>query len=85
MLPLDLYARVPPLAMCIGTRDRGCGVHPVFPAPSVLQGGKKKMQTSGVMRREIAKVYLQVSFRDARSASFDVQLHIRGSIEPRSR
>ena len=20
-------------AMCIGTRDRGCGVHPVFPAP----------------------------------------------------
>ena len=21
-------------AMCIGTRDRGCGVHPVFPAPS---------------------------------------------------
>jgi hypothetical protein len=27
-------------AMCIGTRDRGCGVHPVFPAPSDREGGK---------------------------------------------
>ena len=33
------------------------------------------MQTSGAMRREIAKSRL-LSFRGARSASYDVQLHI---------
>ena len=41
-------------AMCIGTRDRGCGVHPVFPAPS-SNGGQRNVQTSGERCREIAK------------------------------
>ena len=27
-------------AVCIGTRDRGCGKQPVFPAPSDKEGGK---------------------------------------------
>src|SRR6266511_6295896 len=29
-------------AMCICTRDRGCSVHPVFPAPSDFQEGKRR-------------------------------------------
>ena len=33
------------------TRDRGCSVHPVFPAPSIFEG-QTTVQTSGVMRRE---------------------------------
>ena len=41
-------------AKCIGTRDRGCGVHPVFPAPS-SSGGQRNGQTSGERCREIAK------------------------------
>ena len=41
-------------AICIGTRDRGCGVHPVFPAPS-SRGGQRNVQTSGERCREIAK------------------------------
>src|SRR5258705_8336265 len=28
-------------AVCIGTRDRGCGAHPVFPAPSDKEEGKE--------------------------------------------
>ena len=36
------------------TRDRGCSKHPVFPAPSIFEEGKTKMQTSGDQRREIA-------------------------------
>src|SRR5207248_10024349 len=39
------------------TRDRGCSKHPVFPAPSLLEEGQPKMQTSGAMRREIANLY----------------------------
>src|SRR5215216_3362428 len=35
------------------TRDRGCSVHPVFPAPSHF-GGQTK-QSSGALCREIAK------------------------------
>ncbi len=38
MFPPNLYARVPPFAVCIGTRDRGCSAHPVFPAPSDWRG-----------------------------------------------
>ena len=34
MLPLYLYARVHLLLSANGTRDLGCGKHPVFPAPS---------------------------------------------------
>jgi len=55
VFPLNLYARVPPFAVCIGTRDRGCSAHPVFPAPSDFRGGQTKMQTSGDQRREKAK------------------------------
>jgi hypothetical protein len=35
------------------TRDRGCGAHPVFPAPSDF-GGKVSFKTPGASRREIA-------------------------------
>jgi len=28
-------------AMCIGTRDRGCSKHPVFPAPSIQEEGNE--------------------------------------------
>ena len=42
------------------------------------------MQTSGAMRRDNAKLRLP-SFRGARSASYDVQLHIRESIEPQNK
>jgi hypothetical protein len=37
------------------TRDRGCSVHPVFPAPSHFRGQTK--QSSGALCREIAKSY----------------------------
>src|SRR6266516_2814077 len=48
------------------TRDRGCSVHPVFPAPSTLRRGQTKIQTSGATRREKAKV-CQPSLRAQRS------------------
>ncbi|MEH2523761.1 hypothetical protein V1288_001670 [Bradyrhizobium sp. AZCC 2176] len=38
------------------TRDRGCSKHPVFPAPSISKRDNED-QTSGAMRREIAKSY----------------------------
>ena len=68
MLPL------PCMLVCIffsasRTRDRGCSKHPVFPAPSVLQEGKTKMQTSGGMRREIAKSYSVVITRLVRNCA----------------
>ncbi|MEH2612543.1 hypothetical protein V1293_004832 [Bradyrhizobium sp. AZCC 1693] len=69
MLPPNLYARVPPFAMCIGTRDRGCGAHPVFPAPSEQEGGKFLKQTSGAMRREIAAPYSVVIVRLVRNCT----------------
>jgi hypothetical protein len=37
-----------------GTRDRGCGKHPVFPAPSLMEGNATN-KTSGERCREIAK------------------------------
>ena len=37
------------------TRDRGCSVHPVFPAPSNFRGQTK--QSSGALCREIATSY----------------------------
>src|SRR6266404_2736133 len=46
-----------PCAHC--TRDRGCGAHPVFPAPSVSKRAKSFQQTSGVSRREIANLCLE--------------------------
>ena len=39
------------------TRDRGCSVHPVFPAPSDFRGGQQTMQNSGERCREKAKLY----------------------------
>ena len=38
------------------TRDRGCSKHPVFPAPSIREGGKIQ-KTSGRSCREIANAY----------------------------
>src|SRR6266702_2268913 len=38
------------------TRDRGCGAHPVFPAPSLVKRVKLK-QTSDASRRENADAY----------------------------
>ena len=61
MPPLDLYARV--RIFCANcTRDRGCSVHPAFPAPSSFEG-EKYMQTSGASRRENADSHPSVIAR----------------------
>ena len=52
MFPPNLYARVPLFAVCIGTRDRGCGAHPVFPAPSDNEGGKLIANLGQIMPRD---------------------------------
>ncbi len=39
------------------TRDRGCSVHPVFPAPSILWEGQRTMQNSGERCREKERPY----------------------------
>ena len=57
MFPLDLYARVR-FSCNFCTRDRGCSAHPAFPAPFDKRGRDVNGQTSGDMRREIAKVCL---------------------------
>jgi len=44
------------LLSAIRTRDRGCSAHPVFPAPSVFEGGKFNSKPWAEPRREIAKV-----------------------------
>jgi hypothetical protein len=49
------------------TRDRGCSAHPVFPAPSVFEEGKRSKQISGAMRREIANVCRYSGARVARA------------------
>src|SRR5438045_491447 len=72
-VPAALYARVPPFAVCIGTRDRGCSKHPVFPAPSDWRGQEVISQTSGAMRRENSKPY-PASLRAQRS---NPPLHLR--------
>ena len=46
------------------TRDRGCSKHPVFPAPSNLEGGEVIQHTSGETRREIAASYSVVVTRE---------------------
>jgi hypothetical protein len=51
---LYLYARVR-FSMCFCTRDRGCSVHPAFPAPFVFEG-KGSGKTSGASRCEKANV-----------------------------
>jgi hypothetical protein len=55
MFSAALYARVR-FFYPICTRDRGCGAHPAFPAPSCLRDNET--QTSGASRREIKYVYL---------------------------
>src|SRR5260221_1155006 len=42
------------------TRDRGCSVHPAFPAPSDFKA-RKFTQTSGASRRENADVHFENS------------------------
>jgi hypothetical protein len=51
MPPLNLYARVRVFVQFC-TRDRGCSVHPVFPAPSSLNEGERVDKTSGAPCRE---------------------------------
>ena len=57
MFPLDLYARVH-LYHSTGTRDRGCSVHPAFPAPSNRRGrdvtGKPRAYRAARSRRHIS-------------------------------
>src|SRR5439155_23169314 len=58
VFPLNLYARVRILCnFC--TRDRGCSVHPAFPAPSFLRDNEK--QASGKPCRENARARLELS------------------------
>src|SRR4029453_13207881 len=40
-----------------GTRDRGCSVHPAFPAPSVSVEGQRICKSSGEPCREKADAY----------------------------
>src|SRR2546430_14530481 len=40
-----------------GTRDRGCSVHPAFPAPSGLRGRQRICITRAKTRREIADAH----------------------------
>jgi hypothetical protein len=56
MPPLNLYARVRFFAQFC-TRDRGCSVHPAFPAPSDVEGAS--MHNPGASRRGIVKSYLE--------------------------
>jgi hypothetical protein len=53
-------------ALC--TRDRGCSVHPAFPAPS-FPGGQRSCKTPGASRRENAAMCLNWSAVIARSAA----------------
>src|SRR4051812_30588831 len=46
-----------PFCCSYRTQDRGCGAHPVFPAPSIFEG-KVDCKTPGRTCREIAKSYL---------------------------
>jgi len=38
--------------MCICTRDRGCGAHPAFPAPSDFREGKRNANLGQNMSRD---------------------------------
>jgi hypothetical protein len=51
MLPPNLYARVRTFYLHC-TRDRGCGAHPVFPAPSQLEGGRFQANLGQNMSRD---------------------------------
>ena len=48
------------------TRDRGCSVHPVFPAPSVFEGRKRRCKTRAQCAAR-KRSYVQPSLRAQRS------------------
>src|SRR4029453_14661806 len=41
-----------PNAQFFGTRDRGCSVHPAFPAPSISKEGQRTSKLGQIMPRE---------------------------------
>ncbi len=63
MFPLNLYARVRVFMCANRTRDRGCSMHPVFPAPSDFVRANE-MQTSDKTCRENADAYSLVVTRE---------------------
>jgi hypothetical protein len=68
MPPLDLYARVRH-SSTHGTRDRGCSVHPAFPAPFVfVEGGKFPAGLGRLMPRERGLTFCTVISCDKREA-----------------
>ena len=73
MFSAALYARVH-FFCATAPRDRGCSAHPVFPAPSDWREESLR-QTSGAMRREIAKLYQRRGLRMKAAALF--RLHRR--------
>src|SRR6185295_2475932 len=87
MLPPNLYARVH-ISTIPCTRDRGCGAHPVFPAPSISMRANE-MQSSGKTCREIAKSYSVVIVREGGRSSIPETSMIkpigRGVLDPRLR
>ena len=58
--PLDLYARVR-TSLCHCTRDRGCSAHPVFPAPSHFEEGKRPGTTRA---RRAARTHWHIRISD---------------------
>jgi hypothetical protein len=56
--------------LCIGTRDRGCSVHPAFPAPSDFEGGMFAANLARIMRRECEAVFAET----AGLSSFETRL-----------
>ena len=55
-----------------GTRDRGCSVHPAFPAPSVSREGQRDLKNSGKTCREIARSCLVVIASEAKQSTYPV-------------
>src|SRR3954449_10659285 len=39
------------------TRDRGCSAHPVFPAPSVFEGGKRTANLGRIAPRDRGRTF----------------------------
>jgi hypothetical protein len=66
MPPLNLYARVR-FFVQFCTRDRGCSVHPAFPAPSSF-GAKLISHDPGASRRGNAEVRLVVIASEAKQS-----------------
>jgi len=85
MLPLDLYARVPSFAVCIGTRDRGCSVHPVFPAPSDFRGGHRNAKLRAHRAARSRSRFCERRLYENRIRSPDERSEIRRRCWPHSR